>query len=205
MSDRATRELEGARDESVKKFQKKLADAKAQAARELGREKEKIEPAASLPAATPSRQPRPGGEGSLVRVTSLAVTGRITQVKGDEAEVLVGNIKLRRPLSDLEVIETSPIKLPQNVHVNISLKQLEKNEINVVGRKVDEAVELTDKFLDDAFLAQVSTVRIVHGMGTGALRNAISELLRSHPHVGHYESAQQSEGGRGVTIVTLRS
>jgi DNA mismatch repair protein MutS2 len=205
MSDRATRELEGARDESVKKFQKKLADAKAHAARELGREKERIEPAASLPTAAPSRQSLPGREGSLVRVTSLAVTGRITQVKGDEAEVLVGNIKLRRPLSDLEVIETSPIKLPQNVHVNFSLKQLEKNEINVVGRKVDEAVELTDKFLDDAFLAQVSTVRIVHGMGTGALRQAISELLRSHPHVGHYESAQQSEGGRGVTIVTLRS
>jgi DNA mismatch repair protein MutS2 len=134
----------------------------------------------------------------------LGVTGRITAVKGEEAEVLMGNIKLRRPLSDLQVVETQPMKLPENVRVNISTKQLEKNEINVVGRKVDEAVELADKFLDDAFLAQVTTIRIVHGMGTGALRQAISKLLGHHPHVSHFESAPHSEGGRGVTIVTLR-
>ena len=96
------------------------------------------------------------------------------------------------------------MKLPENVHVNVSTKQFEKNEINLVGKKVDEAVELTDKFLDDAFLAQVSNIRIVHGTGTGALRQAISELLSHHPHVSHFESAQQSEGGRGVTLVTLR-
>jgi DNA mismatch repair protein MutS2 len=140
----------------------------------------------------------------MVRVLSLGVTGRITAMKNEEAEVLVGNIKLRRPISDLEVMENAPIKLPENVRVNISTKQLEKNEINVVGRKVDEAVDLTDKFLDDAFLAQVTTIRIVHGMGTGALRQAISELLSHHPHVSHFESAPHSEGGRGVTVVTLR-
>ena len=141
----------------------------------------------------------------MVRVTSLAVTGKVTQVREGEVEVLVGNIKLRRPLTDLEVIEMAPLKLPQNVHVSISTKHLEKNEINVIGRNVDEAVEMTDKFLDDAFLAQVTTIRIVHGMGTGALRQAISELLTAHPHVSHFESAPHSEGGRGVTIVTLRS
>jgi len=138
-------------------------------------------------------------------VISLAVSGKVTRLKDDEAEVLVGNIKLRRPLTDLEVIEASPIKLPQNVHVNVATKQLEKTEINVIGRTVEEAVDLTDKFLDDAFLAQANTIRIVHGMGTGALRHAISELLSSHPHVSHFESAQQSQGGRGVTVVTIRS
>jgi DNA mismatch repair protein MutS2 len=97
------------------------------------------------------------------------------------------------------------VQLPQNVHVNISTKQLEKNEINVVGRRVDEAVDLTDKFLDDVFLSQMHTVRIVHGIGTGALRQAISELLSAHPHVSHFEAAPHSEGGRGVTVVTLRS
>ena len=207
MSDRASRELEGARDESVKKFQKRLANAKAQAAREVGREKENLRPLPHEPSSgvTPSRLGFKGGEGQVVRVVSLAVTGKVTAIKGDEAEVLVGNIKLRRPLSDLEVIETIPVQLPQNVHVNISTKQLEKNEINVVGRKVDEAVDLTDKFLDDAFLSQMNMVRIVHGVGTGALRQAISELLSAHPHVSHFEAAPQSEGGRGVTVVTLRS
>src|SRR5262249_3914143 len=143
--------------------------------------------------------------GQFVRIISLAVTGKVTQVRDDEAEVLVGNIKLRRPLSDLEPIAVSPMQLPRNVHVSVSPKQLEKNEINVVGHTVDDALEITDKFLDDAFLAQLTIVRIVHGLGTGALRHAISELLAAHPHVSHFESAPHSEGGRGVTIVTLRS
>src|SRR5262249_10246896 len=166
--------------------------------------REEVEPARTAPAPSPTQR-LALAEGQMVRVGSLAVTGRVTQIKGTEAEILVGNIKLRRPTSDLEVIEAAPFKLPQNVRVNIALKQLERNEINLVGRKVDEAVELTDKFLDDAFLAQASTIRIVHGMGTGALRQAISELLSAHPHVSHFESAPQSEGGRGVTVVTLRS
>jgi len=118
-------------------------------------------------------------------------------------EVLVGNIKLRRPESDLEVVKRA-IPLPKNVHVQMSSKELEKNEINLVGRRVDEAVELTDKFLDDAFLAQMTEIRIVHGSGTGALRQAISELLSTHPHVARFQSASQSEGGRGVPVVTLR-
>ena len=97
------------------------------------------------------------------------------------------------------------MKLPQNVRVNVTTKQLDKNEINLLGRTVDEALDLTDKFLDDAFLAQMSMVRIVHGMGTGALRQAISELLKAHPHVSHFEQAPHAEGGRGVTVVKLLS
>ena len=206
MSERASRELGSVREESVKKYQKKLANAREDASRELGREKEKIEPKLGPSPAAPqeARRPLPVGEGKKVRVLSLAVTGIVTLIRDGEAEVLVGNIKLRRPLDDLEVIESVPLKVPQGVHVNIVQKQLEKNEINVIGRKVDEAVEIADKFLDDAFLAQANQVRIVHGMGTGALRQAISELLSSHPHVIHFESAPHSEGGRGVTIVTLR-
>jgi DNA mismatch repair protein MutS2 len=70
---------------------------------------------------------------------------------------------------------------------------------------VDEALELVDKFLDDAFLAQMMEVRIVHGTGTGALRQAVTELLSSHPHVSRFDAAPQNQGGRGVTIVTLRN
>jgi len=116
----------------------------------------------------------------------------------------VGNIKLRRPVDDLEVIENVGPKLPQHVQLNITPKQLEKAEIKVIGLKVDEALDIADKFLDDAFLAQVNPVRIVHGMGTGALRQAIADWLTKHPHVSRFESAPHSEGGRGVTIVTLR-
>jgi DNA mismatch repair protein MutS2 len=206
MSERASRELESAGEESVRKYQKRLANAKADAGRELSREKEKVEaklgPSPAAP--KPARLPLPVGEGQKVRVLSLGVTGTVTSIKDGQAEVLVGNIKLRRPLEDLEAVEATPLQLPKGVHVNFVPKQLEKNEINVVGRKVDEAVEIADKFLDDAFLAQANQVRIVHGMGTGALRQAIAELLGSHPHVSHFESAPHSAGGRGVTVVTLR-
>ena len=76
--------------------------------------------------------------------------------------------------------------------------------MNLIGHKVDEALDLTDKFLDDAFLAQMTEVRLVHGSGTGALRQAISEFLSAHPHVSRFEPAPQNQGGRGVTVVTLR-
>lgn len=205
MADRADRDLESVKDEAARKsFQKKLANAKAQASREVSREKEKVEPSAAPSAAPKTARTAAMEEGTLVRVLSLGVTGKIAAIKGGDVEVLVGNIKLRRPVSDLQAVENQPIKLPENVQIRILTKQLEKNEINLVGRKVDEAVELADKFLDDAFLAQVNTIRIVHGMGTGALRQAIAELLDHHPHVSHFESAPQSEGGRGVTVVTLR-
>jgi DNA mismatch repair protein MutS2 len=205
ISARAARELGSLQDESGKKFQKKLANAKADAGRELERERDRVQPAPVNSESTTPNPPEPVKEGQLVRVLSLAVTGRVAVIKGSDAEVLVGNIKLRRPVSDLSRIETEPMKLPSNVHVNVASKQLEKNEINVIGRTVAEAVDIADKFLDDAFLAQMNHIRIVHGHGTGALRQAISELLTAHPHVSHFESAPHSEGGRGVTIVTLRS
>jgi len=61
-----------------------------------------------------------------------------------------------------------------------------------------------DKFLDDAYIANLSSVSIIHGHGTGALRQAISELLNEHPQVANYYFAQPKEGGQGVTIVELR-
>ena len=112
---------------------------------------------------------------------------------------------MRRPFGDLEVLEKPGLTLPAGVHLSISTKEIQSNEINVVGCKVDEAVSRTDKFLDEAFLAQLPQIRIVHGSGTGALRSAIAELLGSHPLVAHFEAAPSNEGGRGVTIAVFRT
>jgi len=203
LTEKATRELESAGQDSARKFQKKLANVKAHAESEIRRERQKlerVEPAA----VQPDRQRLPISENSLVRIVSMGLTGSVASIKPDEIEVLVGNIKIRRPESDLEVVVKEPVPLPRNVQVHISSKQLEKNEINLVGRKVEEALDLTDKFLDDAFLAQMTEVRVVHGSGTGALRQAIADFLGSHPHVARFQAAPQNQGGRGVTVVTLR-
>jgi DNA mismatch repair protein MutS2 len=78
------------------------------------------------------------------------------------------------------------------------------SELKLIGKKTDEAVELTDKFLDEAFLNGLSEVRIIHGHGTGALRRAITELLKDHPHVTRFALAPQDQGGAGATVVELR-
>ena len=142
--------------------------------------------------------------GSRVFVGSLGVTGSVLSVHTGEAEVLVGNIRLRRPLGDLEVTEKPSLKLPPGVRVSITSADPVSSEINLLGCTVDDATSRADKFLDEAFLAQLPEVRIVHGTGTGALRNAIADLLKNHPHVVRFEFAPQSQGGRGVTIATLR-
>jgi DNA mismatch repair protein MutS2 len=203
LTEKASRELESAGQESARKFQKKLANAKAHAESEIRRERQKLERVAPGPA-RPEHVRLPIAENSLVRILSMGVTGSVTSIKPDAIEVLVGNIKIRIPESDLEVVVKEPLPLPRNVQVQISSKQLEKNEINLVGRKVEEALDLTDKFLDDAFLAQMTEVRVVHGSGTGALRQAIADFLSAHPHVARFQAAPQNQGGRGVTVVTLR-
>ena len=204
MADRAAKELESVQDESLKKkYQRKLEAVTAQATSQIRREKEKVSGQPLRP--EPVKLERaPVEVGARVHVESLGVTGSVISLHAGEAEVLVGNIRLRRPLSDLEVTEKAGLKLPAGVHLNISSAEPASNEINLLGCTVDEATTRTDKFLDEAFLAQLPQVRIVHGTGTGALRNAISELLKGHPHVVRFEFASQNQGGRGVTIATLR-
>ena len=205
MSDRAARELESVQEESLKKkYQRKLDAVAAHAASQIRQEKEKVAGKPQRPAERKLPEKRPVEVGARVHVESMGVTGDVVGIHAGEAEVLVGSIRLRRPLTDLDVLEKPSLKLPAGVHLNVSSTEPALREINLLGCTVDEATSRTDKFLDEAFLAQLPEVRIVHGSGTGALRNAIADLLKSHPHVTHFEFAPQNMGGRGVTIATLR-
>jgi DNA mismatch repair protein MutS2 len=207
MSDRAVRELQSFQDDAVrKKFQRKLEAVKAHASAQIREEKAKAYTAPNAPVVAQSVPAidLPIQIGATVRIHSLGVAGSVVTLGGSDAEVMVGNIHMRRPLEDLEVIEKPGIRLPAGVRLSVSSKEIQSNEINLLGCRVDEALERVDKFLDEASLAQLAQVRIVHGTGTGALRNAIIEMLRDHPQVERFESPQQSEGGRGVTIAVLR-
>jgi DNA mismatch repair protein MutS2 len=77
-------------------------------------------------------------------------------------------------------------------------------EINVLGKTVDEAVAELDKYLDDAYIAHLNSVRIIHGKGTGKLRKGIHDYLRRQKHVESYHLAEYGEGDAGVTIVNFK-
>ena len=77
-------------------------------------------------------------------------------------------------------------------------------EINLLGMTCDEAVAALDKYLDDAYLSHLNTVRVVHGKGTGALRNAVQNHLKRLKYVKEYRLGEYGEGDAGVTIVTFK-
>jgi DNA mismatch repair protein MutS2 len=90
--------------------------------------------------------------------------------------------------------------------ISVSLKE-DTNmpmEINVIGQTVDQATGEVEKFLDRAFLAGLTRVRIVHGSGMGILRKALRQFLKDHPHVATVAEPPQNEGGAGATVVELR-
>ena len=79
-----------------------------------------------------------------------------------------------------------------------------KTEINLLGYTVDEAISVLDKYLDDAYIAKIPQVRIVHGKGTGALRNGITAYLRGVPYIASFRLGNIGEGDAGVTIVDFK-
>ena len=149
--------------------------------------------------------------GESVRVLSMNLTGTVRSlpdVRGN-LSVQMGILRSQVNISDLEIIEEvspyAPKKMNRTSKGKIKMgKSLSvRPEINLLGRTVDEAVAELDKYLDDAILAHLNTVRVVHGKGTGALRKGIHEYLRRQKHVKSYHLAEFGEGDAGVTIVEL--
>jgi DNA mismatch repair protein MutS2 len=95
---------------------------------------------------------------------------------------------------------------PARVRVNVEMQPRGAilTEINVIGTTADEAVTRVERFLDDASVAELKTVRIIHGYGTGQLRRSIAEFLRVQPFVAHFGPAPDNQGGGGVTVVDLK-
>ncbi|MEK6282150.1 MAG: Smr/MutS family protein [Acidobacteriota bacterium] len=153
--------------------------------------------------------------GDKVKLKSFGSIGIVDQIKDDVAEVRVKSLRLREKLDNLELVElANPPKpktdryasLRESPSTELNLKPGEngRSELNLIGRTTDEAVDAVDKFLDEASMAGLSQVRIIHGHGTGALRRAIAEMLKDHPHVARFTPAPQDQGGSGATLVELR-
>jgi DNA mismatch repair protein MutS2 len=163
----------------------------------------------------PAREIR---KGDRVRLRSFGSVGVVDKINGDEAEVRVKSLRFREKLSNLHLLEEAPpatetgrgARLQQQraarsteVHLRAATDD-PRAELNLIGRTTDEAVDETDKFLDEAFLNDLGHVRIIHGHGTGALRRAIADFLRNHPHVARFTQAPPDQGGAGATIVELK-
>ncbi|HET9478479.1 MAG TPA: Smr/MutS family protein, partial [Pyrinomonadaceae bacterium] len=160
--------------------------------------------------------PREIVAGDKVKLLSFGSIGVVDQIKDGYADVRVKALRFREKLENLELMEQLPSAKPQHgkleklrrstgteVHL-ATVDQKVQSELNVIGQTTDEAVDAVDKFLDEASLASLSQVRIVHGHGTGALRRAIAGLLGDHPHVARFLPAPPDQGGAGATLVELR-
>jgi len=158
---------------------------------------------------------RPIVVGDRVKLRSFGSVGIVDQIKDGEAEVRVKALRFREKLEDLELVEAQALprtekgkleKLRQSAgtEINLRVSQTDESELNVIGQTTDVAVDAVDKFLDEASLASLSQVRIIHGHGTGALRRAIADLLNGHPHVSRFRAAPPDQGGTGATLVELK-
>jgi DNA mismatch repair protein MutS2 len=154
--------------------------------------------------------------GAKVRLTNFGSVGTVEKLTDNEAEVLVGAMRLREKIENLErVADEQPQqtqgkleRLQEKAKKNESNLRFEEEnrnaELNLVGKRTDEAEDLLDKFLDNAYLSGFPRVRVIHGIGTGALRAAVHSFLKNHPHVQRYNIAAQDEGGNGATVVELK-
>jgi DNA mismatch repair protein MutS2 len=139
----------------------------------------------------------------------LNARGIVTTLSEEEAEVEVGNLRIRSNLDDLELIEASP-PLVKNDYPS-PVYQLPYDpispgwEIDLRGQRSDEASDALDRYLDAAYLSGLPFVRIIHGKGTGKLRETIRQLVSRHPHVASFKAGGEKEGGEGVTIARLKS
>ena len=212
------REAKEVADETIKNFRKFGREniSAAEMEKERDRLRRKINDtaaASSLKAQKPKKKYKPSDFklGESVKVLSMNLTGTITSRPDSKGNVTVqmGILRSQVNISDLEIIEEpspyAPKKLKHSSKGRIGMsKSLSVSpEINLLGKTVDEAVAELDKYLDDALLSHLNTVRVVHGKGTGALRKGIHEYLRRQKHVKSYHLAEFGEGDAGVTIVEL--
>jgi DNA mismatch repair protein MutS2 len=148
--------------------------------------------------------------GARVRVAGLNLPGVVQEIKGDRVVLLVRGKRVVSSRAECEAIDVAaqpPDRrgptLPPGVRLQRSQEEA-SGSLDLRGMLVEDAIERVDKFLDNASLDALASVRLVHGVGSGRLRRAVRDLLSRHPHVGSFAAAPEQDGGEGTTVVTLR-
>ena len=138
--------------------------------------------------------------GDLVRAKDTSQEGEIVELKPPFATVLIGNTRLKVRLDTLQKVKSRQTTASASSGSSIYAPE-GKNEIDLRGMMGDEAIGHVERFLDDAIVAGLHRVDIIHGKGTGALRKRIGEFLKTYPHIKAYRLGEWNEGGSGVTVV----
>jgi DNA mismatch repair protein MutS2 len=160
---------------------------------------------AAAPVAT-TAPARAAEVGDHVLVGPLGLEGVVTSLHGRDAEVDARGKRLRARIADLRVTASRGPERTATVRVNVDLQPREGllTELNLIGSNVDDALVRLEKFMDDASITEQRTVRVIHGFGTGQLRRAVGEWLKTHPYVASFGPAPSDRGGGGVTVVELK-
>ena len=150
-------------------------------------------------------------KGDSVKIISMNVKGVVNSLPDAKGNLFVqcGIMRVQSNVSDLayvdeETITTPTLRRTGSGSIKMSKSMSVSTEINLLGKTVDEALAELDKYLDDAYLAHLPSVRVVHGKGTGALRNAVHKHLKNMKYVKEYRLGEYGEGDAGVTIVTFK-
>ena len=213
------REAKEVADETMKNFRKfgKENISASEMERERERLRKKLKETSSsngLKTAKQSRAYKPSEFklGESVKVLSMNLTGTVSSLPDSKGNLTVqmGILRSIVNISDLEIIEEINPYTPKSKkgsaksQMRMGKSLSVRPEINLLGKTVDEAVAELDKYLDDALLSHLNSVRIVHGKGTGALRKGIHQYLKRQKHIKSFHLAEFGEGDAGVTIVEFK-
>lgn len=149
--------------------------------------------------------------GDSVKIVSMGLKGTVSSLPDSKGNLFVqcGIIRSQTNIKDLVLIDEKTVTSPSLSHTSTGKMKMSKSfsvsaEINLLGKTVDEAISELDKYLDDAYLAHLPSVRIVHGKGTGALRNAVQNHLKRVKYIKSFQLGEYGEGDAGVTIATFK-
>jgi DNA mismatch repair protein MutS2 len=147
-----------------------------------------------------------------VLVRGLGQTGEVASIDQatGRAEVVVGNFRMAVDITSLERVEgtAAAVEFRPDYQPRVTFSSADRSaplQLDIRGQRADEALEQLERYLDDAFLAGLPFVRIVHGKGTGALRQVVRDHLAGNPLVDSWAGADQREGGEGATVAKLRT
>ena len=163
------------------------------------------------PANQKTVDPKKLKKGDSVKIISMNLKGIVNTLPDARGNLFVqcGIMRMQTNINDLVPVKEETITAPALQRTNTGKLKMSKSfsvssEINLLGCTVDEAIAKLDKYLDDAYLAHLPSVRVVHGKGTGALRSAVQSHLKRLKYVKEYRLGEYGEGDAGVTIVTFK-